>query len=300
MKSRKLITIFAVAVLSLGVLQGFAGCAQNTASDANSASNTAIGSGQEIAAVNTSDVSGGVAAKVNDVEIGENAVTAYINNIRYGNELQSDEDWGQWLYDNGYSIDSFRADIVNYFVNQELVRQACDQQGIAVSDEEVNQAFDSAKGDTSDADFKQELESDGMTEDMYKASLKISLLTSKLSDAVVGDVVSDEDLLNYVKICYPDDIAEDATSLDGVDEEKVQKCRETLESLKTSYALSDWMSEFKKSCDVTTEVRPDGLPWVVDLAPYEEAAAQAGDNASDDASADEEAEGDAANESEEG
>ena len=63
--------------------------------------------------VDVYDTSGGVAAVVNDVEIGENAINNYIANLRRTKELTEDKDWATFLSQNGVtSIDDFRKTLI--------------------------------------------------------------------------------------------------------------------------------------------------------------------------------------------
>ena len=68
-------------------------------------------------------IRGGVAATVNGVEIPEDKVTQAIQDIRAQMSLTEEDAWGQWLADNDYTPESVREEIVNSFVDQELVKQ---------------------------------------------------------------------------------------------------------------------------------------------------------------------------------
>lgn len=280
-KTRALVAIL-VAVLALS----FCACSMNQQDN----DGYVVGSGQMIVPIDTDDLSGGVAAQVDDVQIGENAITAYVNNFRYSNSLQDEGDWGQWLYDEGYSMDSFRSGIVNIFVSQELIRQACEQEGVIVSDDEIDAKISDARGDASDEDYANALDQQGLDEASYRESVKVALLQQKLEDQIVGDnSVDDETLLHYLKVYYPNDIDQNATNYEGVDQTLVDSVRDRVQSLQSNRKFSDWMSSFRESKNVVTHMMPEGLPYVVDLAPYEEAASEAestGDNSNDSEDAD--------------
>ena len=280
---RRTVTILTVLAISFAL----AGCA-NTGNEQTGV--MAIGSGAGVVAIDTGDLSSGVAAEVGDVEIGENAITAYLNNFRYSQGLQDDDDWGQWIFDAGYSIEGLRSDTVEYFVSQELVRQAAAQEGINVTDAEIDEAIADARGDSTEEEYASALDQQGVDEATYRDNVYIGLLQKKLKEKVGGGgEIDDETILEYLKLYYPDDVPEDATSLDGISEERIETVRELVAGFNANNNWTDWMTEFRNKVGVLTYMMPEGLPYAVDLGPYEEAAyaeeqAANGDSDSGDAS----------------
>lgn len=209
------------------------------------------------------DTSGGVAATVNGVEIGENAITAFIEETREANELQDEDAWGTWLVENGYTIDGLRQEVVNYYISEELVRQAAEQNGVTVTDEEI------------DSYIEQQDEMDvNSEEDRYYA--KQQLLQDKLTEVVASAEPTDEELLSYIN-SYADELDVDAPedgfeSLDDVPSDIVESVRESMsgETLRQRHYVV-WMLEFKSNSDIEMELLPDGMPYDIDLTPYEEA-----------------------------
>ena len=65
---------------------------------------------------------GAVAATVNGQDIMEQTVTDYIANFRTSSSLESDEAWGEWMVANGYTPESVREEVIDYYVNQDLRR----------------------------------------------------------------------------------------------------------------------------------------------------------------------------------
>lgn len=273
--------IFAIAVAVM-LAMGLAGC---TGGDGSQQAEN-VGSGAQIAAINASDLSGGVAAKVGDVEIGENAVTAYVNNFRYAQGLADDNAWGQWIYDNGYSPDAIRRDTVETLVSQELIRQGAAREGVLVTDADVEAKISEARGDASDEDYAKSLDDQGLTDEFYRETVRVGLLQKGLSEKVAGaDEADDETVLEYLKMYYPNDVDKDAKTLDGVDEERVQLVRDLVKSFKGNTAFTEWMQSFRDEVGVTVNPTPEGLPYYVDLAPFEEAAnADQGESAASDSS----------------
>ena len=117
----------------------------------------------------TPTYTGGVAATVNGVEIPEDKVTQAIQDIRAQMSLTEEDAWGQWLADNDYTPESVREEIVNSFVDQELVKQG----GEAV----------------------------GMTEDEYRDNIALSLVSQQLQEKVGEGAAepTDEEVLESAK-----------------------------------------------------------------------------------------------------
>ncbi len=149
-----------------------------------------------------SDVSGGVAAVVNDVEIGENAVTSYIASFRSMSGLTEDTDWAQWLVDQGYTVEAAREDIVDYYIDQELLRQAAESQGVTVSSDDVDTQINAMKSNfDSEEAWQQALENTGTTEELYRSMLEQEMLKQGLYEKVAtASEPSEEDMLSYAQM----------------------------------------------------------------------------------------------------
>lgn len=281
METRR-IAKYAVATL-LAALFAMCLCACASGQNESSSKNPSfiVGTGTAVVTVDESDLSGGVCADVNDAQIGENAVTAYINNFRYAMGLQDDGDWGQWLFDNGYTMDGMRAETVDYFVNQELIRQAASLEGVSVDEAEVDKAVNDVRESLGDEEFENALDAQGQNEDNYRKEVRMTLLQTALQEKVApAKEVTDSDLLEQLKYYYPDDVSADATTLDGIDQVKVDNVLQMMKSYNAQQAFSDWMLQYKEKSKVVTHMMPDGLPYVIDLAPFEAAANAAQNNAS--------------------
>ena len=170
-------------------------------------------SGSAGAAPDISDTSGGVAATVNGTDIGENAVSSYVANFRNLNSLNEDTDWAQWMVDNGYTAEDLRKEVINYYVSQELVRQAAEQNNVTVDEDAVDEQLNTMKmnydsdGDGSlnadeTASWNKALQAVGIaSEDEYRTLLEMYSLEASLQKAVVPDTApSDEDMLQYAQM----------------------------------------------------------------------------------------------------
>lgn len=137
---------------------------------------------------------GGVAATVNGAEIQEDIITKYIQDFRTSSDLTSDDDWGNWMKENSFDPATVRDQVIDYYVENELKKQACDEKGITVERSQVDDEINNMKANyDSDDAWKQALSSAGLTEDQYRESVEAGLLDKALEDAVAGDAATADD-----------------------------------------------------------------------------------------------------------
>lgn len=137
---------------------------------------------------------GGVAATVNGAEIQEDTITKYIQDFRTSSDLTSDDDWGNWMKENSFDPATVRDQVIDYYVENELKKQACDKKGITVEQSQVDDEINNMKANyDSDDAWKQALSSAGLTEDQYRESVEAGLLDKALEDAVAGDAATADD-----------------------------------------------------------------------------------------------------------
>lgn len=137
---------------------------------------------------------GGVAATVNGAEIQEDTITKYIQDFRTSSDLTSDDDWGNWMKENSFDPATVRDQVIDYYVENELKKQACDEKGITVERSQVDDEINNMKANyDSDDAWKQALSSAGLTEDQYRESVEAGLLDEALEDAVAGDAATADD-----------------------------------------------------------------------------------------------------------
>lgn len=218
------------------------------------------------------DLSGGVATSINGVEIGENDVTAYITSFRMSQSLENDDAWGQWLVDNGYTPEMLRADVVDYFTTRELFVQAAKEQGIEVSQSDIDEQFASiAEQVGGEEALAEALEMQGASVESYKESIALGLLEEALIEKVgsESEAVSDEVVLEMMKMYFPDEVPEDTDSLDGLDDSLVDNMRTWLKQ----QAFSDWMDQYREKAAITVNDMPEGLSYAVDISGYEKTTA---------------------------
>ena len=137
---------------------------------------------------------GGVAATVNGTEIQEDTITKYIQDFRTSSDLTSDDDWGNWMKENSFDPSTVRDQVIDYYVENELKKQACDEKGITIEQSQVDDEINNMKSNyDSDDAWKQALSSAGLTEDQYRESVEAGLRDKALEDAVAGDAATADD-----------------------------------------------------------------------------------------------------------
>ena len=156
-------------------------------------------SSSDDSSVDIYDTSEGVAATVNGVEIGEKAITAYIENYRSLNGYEDDDTWAQWLVDSDYTPEDIRTDVIEYYINQELLREAAEEYDVTVDSDEIESQIETMRSYfDSDEAWEEALASSGLTEDSYYDLLELSALEDGLMDVVAtASEPSEEDLLSY-------------------------------------------------------------------------------------------------------
>lgn len=188
MKTSGLLKAACVAALTVTCGLGLMACSGESNADS---------SGADI-----NDVSGGVAATVNGTELGEKAITAYVDNFRASNGLTEDSDWAQWMVDNGRDATTVREEVIDYYVSQELIRQAAEENGVEVDDAQVDEQISTMRGYySSDEEWKNALQAVGVTEDRYRDMIKLNLIEAGLMDKVAAPTEpTEEEMLQYAQM----------------------------------------------------------------------------------------------------
>ena len=145
-------------------------------------------------------LTGGVAATINGTNLTEDTVTKQIMSMRTSNGYTKDKDWAQYLVDNDLTPKKYRKQLIDSYTQQILLQQAQKENGVTVSDKEVEKAWkDACKSAGGAKTFKETLKTYGYTEDTYKDSLKESLAQQKLKDAVAPtSKPKDSEIVDYI------------------------------------------------------------------------------------------------------
>ena len=145
-------------------------------------------------------LTGGVAATINGTNLTEDTVTKQIMSMRTSYGYTKDKDWAQYLVDNDLTPKKYRKQLIDSYTQQILLQQAQKENGVTVSDKEVEKAWkDACKSAGGAKTFKETLKTYGYTEDTYKDSLKESLAQQKLKDAVAPtSKPKDSEIVDYI------------------------------------------------------------------------------------------------------
>lgn len=137
---------------------------------------------------------GGVAATVNGSEIEEDTITKYIQDFRTSSDLTSDQDWANWMNENSLDPSTVRSQVIDYYTEVELKKQACDEKGITVDQSQVDEQLETMKSNySSDEEWQNALSSAGISEDQYRESIEEGLRDEALMDNVAGDSATTDD-----------------------------------------------------------------------------------------------------------
>ena len=149
----------------------------------------------------SSSGSGAAAATVNGVSIPESEITETIESVRAQSGLDTEEAWGSFLASSGMTPESVREQIIDSYVNQELIKIGATELGVSVDSAEVDTYVESMKANFGDDEaWKQALEQAGFTEESYRESIENSLLQQQISAHFEEQAEpSDEELLESAK-----------------------------------------------------------------------------------------------------
>ncbi len=145
-------------------------------------------------------LTGGVAATINGTNLTEDTVTKQIMSMRTSYGYTKDKDWAQYLVNNDLTPKKYRKQLIDSYTQQILLQQAQKENGVTVSDKEVEKAWkDVCKSAGGAKTFKKTLKTYGYTEDTYKSSLKESLAQQKLKEAVAPtSKPKDSEIVDYI------------------------------------------------------------------------------------------------------
>lgn len=149
---------------------------------------------------------GGVAATVNGTEIQEDTITEAIEGIRSQMGLTDEQSWGEWLAENDYTPETVREEIIDSYIDQELVKQGSASLDITADPSEVDQYVESMRSNyDSDEAWANALQSVGMTEDEYRENIELSLVSQQLKTKVAenAEEPKDEDVLAMAQSYLP-------------------------------------------------------------------------------------------------
>ena len=142
------------------------------------------------------------AAKVNGTEIKEEKITKYIEQIRESYSMTDNDSWGQYLAQVSMTPSSIRDQILDTYIEQEIVKQFAGEKDCEATQEEIDEQVKKVREYYSeDSAWQDALKSAGFaSEDDYRDILKYSIAYEKLGKALAKEAtVSDETVLSDIQ-----------------------------------------------------------------------------------------------------
>lgn len=145
------------------------------------------------------ELTGGVAATVNGVNITEDTVTKQIMSTRTSGGYADDAAWAQYLAKQGLTPESYREQVINGLARQFLITQAVKDENVTVSSEDVDKAYNASVEQYGGADnFKKLIAAMGYTESTYRDNIRTNLEQQKLRETVAKtEDPTDDEVLSY-------------------------------------------------------------------------------------------------------
>jgi peptidyl-prolyl cis-trans isomerase D len=141
-------------------------------------------------------------AKVGKTEIGQQQFQDAMNRIRQQQRAQLGDKFDPTVFDK----QEFKDKLLDQMIGQQLLLEANDSLGMRVSDESLRETIAGMPAFQVDGKFngdmyRAQLAASGMTPDMYQDSVRSSLQSSLLPDAISGStIVTDADIDRYMQM----------------------------------------------------------------------------------------------------
>ena len=148
-------------------------------------------------------LTGGVAATVNGVEIAEDDVTLAVESVRTNYGITDEASWADWMHTYGYTSESVRSEVIDGYVEQELVRQGAEAAGIVIDAAEIDSYVNSMKSQFEDDEaWLTALTGAGFADEAeYRETIETSLVVERFEQTFTVDAEpAEEDLLMYAQM----------------------------------------------------------------------------------------------------
>ena len=240
MKSRKVIKLLGITCVATVLAIGLVSCGKS----------------------DVKGLTGGTAATVNGVEIPEDKVTTFIENMRKHNNITDEDQWKLWLEQNNQTPTEIRKTVLDKYIDDELIKQAAEKNDVKVDQNEVNEIVETMKKHyKNDEEWKKALEEAGTTEDQYKESVEATLIQKGLKEKVVTKKEpSEKELLKTAKIyAKAHDGARKSEHIlfDASNEDKAQEVLDQIKSGEISF--EDAVKKYSK--DEGSKVDGGNVGW---------------------------------------
>ncbi len=181
-----------------------------------------------------------VVAIVNDTEIIGSAYNTIYANLKVQSTQMGDE----------FDTEEVKEATLESLIDQELVRQEAESEGIEVSDEELDEEISMIK-EQNEEGYETLLEQFQMTEDAFKDQLRIDLIRMEYADKKLDVDISDDD----VKKKY-DELkgeVEEEEELPEFDEVKDQ-IKQSMEQEELTLALDEKVEKLKETAKIERKI----------------------------------------------
>lgn len=167
-------------------------------------------------------------AKINDVKISKD-------------EYKKTEDflYATGIIENKDKNNQVNSDILSFIIDNEVVYQAAQEEGIKVKDFEVNEKFNNIK-ETIDENpaYKEKLKEAGINEEFLKKQVKKDLVVSKYKENFIKDIkISDKEIKSYYESHKDEfkiqEVRASQILISTLDDDNKQVSKEEKEKLKT-------------------------------------------------------------------
>ena len=203
-----------------------------------------------------------VAATVGTKKISEQTITDYITNYRTSQGLNDDSNFAMVLSMYGMTPESFRENIIDMFVNRELVLLAAQEKGMSIDSATIDEHVNQIKSNYSDdAAWQTALTNAGLTEEKYRENIEYALLNKQLSESfAVSDDPTDEQVFAVAQdnLKYFEKAKRSSHILfDASDEETAKEVLEKINNGTLDFA--DAASQYSK--DTSSAVNGGDVGW---------------------------------------
>ena len=203
-----------------------------------------------------------VAATVGTKKISEQTITDYITNYRTSQGLDDDSNFAMVLSMYGMTPESFRENIIDMFVNRELVLLAAQEKGMSIDSATIDEYVNQMKSNYSDdAAWQTALTNAGLTEEKYRENIEYALLNKQLSESfAVSDDPTDEQVFAVAQdnLKYFEKAKRSSHILfDASDEETAKEVLEKINNGTLDFA--DAASQYSK--DTSSAVNGGDVGW---------------------------------------
>ena len=157
----------------------------------------------------SSELTGGVAATVNGVEIPEDDVTTTIEQLRESYGLTDQDTWGSYLSQVGTTPEEIRQNVIDSFVDDELQKEGAEERGVTVEDSAIDSAVEQIKSNyDSEEKWAQALEQAGFADESeYRETVREGLLSTALLESFEAEDPTDEEIVEYASTAITFDVA---------------------------------------------------------------------------------------------